>query len=448
MAERFDCNVCADTLPASKRLACPSCQFDVCAGCQKTYGEGTCMNCRMRFTRVFLVQHLGVTFVNGPLKKKEQARLLEREKALLFESQPLVEWERLRRHADAQKRFNVYIRVPPKPRPGEAFVMADHLPAASSSAAASAPAAPSRQSASVFPCPYSDCRGFASGGECGICHRSVCTECRESLAPGHQCNPDVLKSVQAILADSRPCPRCRTLIHRISGCNHMHCLNCGIHWDWQTGKALHQSTNGHYFQHAMLVARDIAAAVPMLDNVEYADAPARAPRPTPPRAPQPQPILNCDEQDIMHDSVLMMPTDAVMANALYKAPSTVRALKQSMFNEREIDVKADDALAQLRVQYLLQEVDEAKWMSRIYVIEKARQRERLIADILALYLRTIRDLQYIYHVDQCTARIKEQLAPFLVLINDSLRLVSDEYGGTCPTFNTDVDNIRAPAFVL
>lgn len=71
------------------------------------------------------------------------------------------------------------------------------------------------------PCPKEDCRGFFDNNEytCGLCKIKVCEECfEEKDEQKHICNPDTIKSVKALLRDTKPCPKCKSNIYKIAGC--------------------------------------------------------------------------------------------------------------------------------------------------------------------------------------------------------------------------------------
>jgi hypothetical protein len=85
-----------------------------------------------------------------------------------------------------------------------------------------AAAAPKR--AFLKACPQSDCRGFLSTQWiCGLCTTKVCKECHDPFPKDldhalHICDADKVASVKLIAAETRPCPKCSSLISKISGC--------------------------------------------------------------------------------------------------------------------------------------------------------------------------------------------------------------------------------------
>jgi hypothetical protein len=106
----------------------------------------------------------------------------------------------------------------------------------------------------VRKCPKELCHGFLSQQlKCDLCNTWVCGQCREikgiTRDAEHICDPNILSSVQAIENDSKPCPKCASLIYKIEGCNQMFCTECKTCFDWRTLRiftgAIH---NPHYFE--------------------------------------------------------------------------------------------------------------------------------------------------------------------------------------------------------
>lgn len=59
----------------------------------------------------------------------------------------------------------------------------------------------------------------------------------------HQCHDSAVKTARVLRTSTKPCPKCRRLIERSYGCNHMFCTICHASFDWETGTILTRSTN-------------------------------------------------------------------------------------------------------------------------------------------------------------------------------------------------------------
>ena len=124
-------------------------------------------------------------------------------------------------------------------------------------AVAAAAAAASRKRF-VRACSANECRGFLSTAwKCGLCQCWTCPTCHEFIGPektdadGHlqACRPENVETARMLDRDSRPCPKCASLIFKISGCDQMFCTQCATAFNWKTGRtqdgAVH---NPHYFE--------------------------------------------------------------------------------------------------------------------------------------------------------------------------------------------------------
>jgi hypothetical protein len=69
------------------------------------------------------------------------------------------------------------------------------------------------------PCPKGECRGFFGNDyKCGLCNVNVCKDCFEEVKEEHKCDENTVKSVKALLRETKPCPKCNSLIYKVAGC--------------------------------------------------------------------------------------------------------------------------------------------------------------------------------------------------------------------------------------
>jgi len=108
----------------------------------------------------------------------------------------------------------------------------------------------------IMRCPAEECRGFLSTAyKCGTCEAWACVDCHVSLGndkdAGHACDADTLQTAKAIKDETRPCPKCGTRIFKTDGCDQMWCVmeGCGTAFSWNTGNivtgVIH---NPHYYE--------------------------------------------------------------------------------------------------------------------------------------------------------------------------------------------------------
>lgn len=100
-------------------------------------------------------------------------------------------------------------------------------------------------------CPENDCKGFLDKNyKCEICKKKFCSQCHELKVQDqeHVCNEDIKASIKTLKKDSKPCPKCSCMIHKIAGCDQMWCTQCKTSFSWRTGKLCTSVVhNPHYF---------------------------------------------------------------------------------------------------------------------------------------------------------------------------------------------------------
>lgn len=90
-------------------------------------------------------------------------------------------------------------------------------------------------------CPKENCNGFIEDKwACGICGDKICSKCMMPSSKDHKCKEEDVESVKYLRAQSqagetKPCPACRTLVSKVSGCYQMWCVSCHTFFDWTKG---------------------------------------------------------------------------------------------------------------------------------------------------------------------------------------------------------------------
>lgn len=105
----------------------------------------------------------------------------------------------------------------------------------------------------VRQCPANGCRGFLSTQwKCGICDQWTCPDCHELKGPNrdcdHTCDPNNVETAKLLAKDSKPCPKCQSLIYKINGCSQMWCTQCHTAFNWNTGKLENNIHNPHFYE--------------------------------------------------------------------------------------------------------------------------------------------------------------------------------------------------------
>lgn len=353
----------------------------------------------MRFTRKFIVSNLGVKFYDTLVKPKVIEELMSKQKEMLKYVQPLVDWEKEVREQKKRTRFGHRAEIPPRPK------ISDVRKA-------------------VFPCPKQGCRGFVENGRCGTCSIYVCQKCREPQENGHVCKVENLQSIALLMSDSRSCPRCCAIIQRTMGCNHMHCTNCWVYFDWDTGRITETSTNGHYRN-----LQRFSENVPVRDVAN---------------APCTDRGFSLYRDHVTKDDLNLSEINPKLVSCLWDDSNSIRLLKRKMYNEPEIESKYTEALQDLQIKFLIGDVTEQNWSRSAYQHLIKKQFSFMYSDVLNIYLSTV-DLLQTQISNQYM--VSQQYRQLVELCNQSFESIQEECGGQLHHIRHPDEDVNNPAFV-
>ena len=248
------CDVCCEKINKinHKKVECSFCDLTSCRTCCQKYilssfEDPHCMGCKTVWDREFVDSFCTKYFRNTELRRHRENILLEREKARMPETQPEVEriihMRKLRRVLHRQKQE--LIQLHDRYRTDETYAIHPEvrklyrdmenvyreLEQLRSHTHTEEPRTFIRQ------CPEETCKGFLNEEWfCGLCGVYYCKECNEILSDGHECDPEVVKTMKLLNKDSKSCPKCGTVIHKTSGCAQMWCISCHTAFNWRTGE--------------------------------------------------------------------------------------------------------------------------------------------------------------------------------------------------------------------
>lgn len=264
-----ECQICAVTKKSV--FACPYCSYHACTMCYErifldSINEPACVSCKREFMSDFLHATFTKAFLLKRYAEHRQQVLYDREKALLPATQVAAERARERiaiekRWREAQDKLTATRRLVKDltMRTNQLRWELNRLEMTDNAKMDDVKS--SEKSAYVAPCPNNDCRGFlTSSYVCGLCKVRACRDCREVLSVesveskeskvDHECNPDTVESVKEIAKSTRSCPNCHTPIFKISGCDQMWCVQCNVAFSWSTGQIQQGPIhNPHYFEY-------------------------------------------------------------------------------------------------------------------------------------------------------------------------------------------------------
>ena len=245
------CGICCEkfTKTTRKMILCGKCDEACCRECFRKFSisnenEPACMWCNNPFKMEETIDGVGKCFYNKEYKDHRKKILFEIEKAQFPNTMELCSRIKKREERDQkikqnyekikelEKQINILNNLNENIRREYNRNTRNYY---------SVNEKDSKKPAEfIQKCPANDCNGFLSTAwKCKLCEKYTCPNCMEVKGPDknceHVCNPDTVASVKLMRSDSKPCPKCRAMIFKISGCDQMWCTQCQVAFSWRTG---------------------------------------------------------------------------------------------------------------------------------------------------------------------------------------------------------------------
>jgi len=174
-------------------------------------------SCAKEWSRKFLRENFTNVFLTSKYKEHLENILFDQEKALLPATQLIVE-EKIRKRNIKKQMMEIDALVEDLKTQYRVLERSLLYPGLGSSANAK-----EEKQRFVRQCPATGCRGFLSSQwKCGICEQWTCPDCHELKGATrdceHKCDPNNVETAKILAKDSKPCPKCQSLIFKISGC--------------------------------------------------------------------------------------------------------------------------------------------------------------------------------------------------------------------------------------
>ena len=220
-----------------------------------------------------------------------------------------------------------------------------------------------------------ECRGFIDASwQCGTCTKTTCKECHRIQTPddpNHTCDPNDVATAKLLDQDSKPCPKCATLIFKIDGCDQMWCTMCHTAFSWRTGSVETRIHNPHYFEWVRL----------------HGEAQPRNPN-----------DIECGRE---LDGRLLAEIYQLMRNRHQdqEYQKQVGLIIGTAIHIHQVEMpkyQVDQALnnEKLRIQYMMNKIDEPKFKTLVQREHVRFEKNREIHQILYMYSQCITDIMF------------------------------------------------------
>ena len=449
----MSCGVCCESFNKSNhaRVTCPFCPFGACVTCHERYlcdttEDAHCMSCRKGWSRETLVDNFTQKFVSRTYKQRREDLLFEREKSLMPATQPYVElelkirglnpkiaelkhkkdlaqeeWGRtsalklgplavehgvatefeasIIRHKLAQEKRKVVSDI---------LIDIEHLEWHQNQLMHRLHGGQVEHEKRQFvrACPFADCKGFLSTvWKCGMCDNWSCPECHEVKGKekdgAHTCDPNNVATAQLLAKDSRNCPKCAAMIFKINGCDQMYCTQCHTAFSWRTGRIETGTVhNPHYYEYmrARGTLQRNPGDVPCGGFPDYVTVLTN--------------LRSIGRGDVRY---------VLIANA-HRAHGHCQWAVIPRYDTNRIEDNRD-----LRIKFMIGDISNDIFKSKIQQREKARQRKTDIRQVMEMMLAVLNDLFQAFVQDKEIDTLCTSLLGLQAHVNATLDKISTRY---------------------
>ena len=380
----MDCTICTEKFNVSTRkpVCCPQCDIKICRECVTTYmldsdsHQDHCMNCKKPWSRKFFASQMTKVFMNREYKRRREEAVFDLQKARLEATIPYVECKKRRKTLQNQlseqwrkldeihreiRDTNSKIEVENRFFYGREGNTEENK----------------KRSTSRGHCIKESCNGLVDQTwKCSTCETPVCNRCMKKREEGHICNEQDVQSMQLIRSDTKPCPKCGVRIHLIEGCNQMWCTSCNTAFNWRTMQLIRGGFfhNPHYAEFQIANGADGSPAAnfrPDRQNMECVNFNS----------------LGKKVREIFeHNPDLLKTRGQIMRGYLMRA---------NYYLDYESDTKQEETekrLRELRVEYLMNNLDEADFKTAIQRVDKAYSKRCETSAVYTMYGQSVRDI--------------------------------------------------------
>lgn len=419
-----NCMICVDEVSQRSMIKCPFCDFEACKSCTEKFLLGIdddqprCMNngCKKIWSFDLIADNFHISFYNKYLKRRAEL-LLEREKSLLPGTQELAKEEQSREKykqkiddiEDENKLYRALLKRNSdliKTLRGKIRQTQDGL----------ADLEEKKRNVFTRACPVENCRGFLSTAlKCGVCSIYACKEChapkKSKHDSEHKCDPKLVATVKLLANDTKPCPSCATLIHKINGCDQMYCTQCHTPFSWKKGTiergVIH---NPHYYE----AQRALNNGVVLRNHGD----------------------VGCGGvPELSRTKIYVGKNGISYISDIQNAHRLIGHITAVELPRYPTTLNGTDT-AKLRVDYLLNRITEKQWQSKLTALMKKHEKNREFAMVLQMFTATLTDIMHNITSNNNNDNITNQMETMKKLreyTNNALRKIGERHKNVYPT---------------
>jgi len=340
--------------------------------------------CEKSWSRKHLNERLSCAFIDGPLKKHREKILYDRVKALLPQTQNIV--LQRKREAEYQEKLNAIFSQIKELKKARIALDIEYGKTTANNKSENVVV-----NKFIQKCSKENCRGFINEDwVCGLCEGVTCKKCCCFLEDDtHVCSEADIATATLLKKETKPCPKCATLIYKIDGCDQMWCTQCKTAFDWKTGELyLKNIHNPHFYEW-------LRSQVPPNQEI--------------PRHPGdvPDPLAPCQELSYHFTLALESRMQKLGIHEVFVS-SQVHYWIQSVMHVRgdirKFNVNWENDSLEIRVDFLMGNKDDKTMERDLQRKEKQNEWKQEIFEVLQMYCNVVRDflVSYFHQLDNLT----------------------------------------------
>jgi len=380
-----------------------------------TKDKADCMMCHNELSLEFIANVTPRVFFNDKYRMKRASDLLSRERSLLPGTQHLVEEkkEKIKKKEKIQEKYDEILAL--QTRIQDVYTEINTIKF-------SEPKKNIITKKFIMRCMDDDCRGFLSSAwKCGTCDKYTCSKCRvvkgDRNGENHICKEDDIATTNLLVSETKQCPNCAIPIFKIDGCDQMWCVQCRTPFSWNTGlKVSGTIHNPHYYNW----------------QKEMTNGPA-------PRVPGDNRPLGGDCGEMPWLETIDVMIKRVKKEEGYEFENWSECYRMIEHIRRvvlphypaTIDLQEN---ADLRVQFLMNEINEKEWLKGLRTRQKKSEKNREIFQILEMFITSLADL-FVLFARGKIKNIGAQAANLRYYVNNHLQKTSKNYNNVVPIIN-------------
>lgn len=472
----MDCPICTLTYTSvlRRKITCTDCDAECCRSCFQQWilsADPSCIKCKKPYALDDVIDKVGASFVSKKYKPLRKQKLFEDEMALMVETQPFADLENMKRQYEEKKKevqkkindmnekiasYSVQYTIRNRDENGKinlknwikieenmsVFHQRLNLYKGERKVYSNIIQRIKREyedmdssmSMFIMRCNQLNCRGFVDKEwHCSLCNTTICSDCFEiKVSPQeHKCEDEKKVTVSMIKKDTKACPKCRTLIHKIDGCDQIFCTLCHAAFSWTTLQLVQKNErihNPHYFE----ILRGRGGIVPR----ELNDVPCGG-------LPESLLVYNKISDLILESRGTKNETETYLflENAeeefisIYNLHNKIRNQHIPKYIVNTVVDNMD-----LRIKYLLKDIDEETFKSCLFSKEKQNEVKKEIGFILQTF--QVSTVDTMLHINEAKTMddvlsILSRLFNLRDTINKAFTELKKKYGCGTPYITTN-----------